>query len=56
MSTPFFDDDSLRLLKAFIQVKDPEARRLIIALVEAAARGGKIRAVSVEDAAEPKTH
>ena len=56
MSTPFFDDDSLRLLKAFIQVKDPETRKLILALVEAAARGGKIKPYIVRDGTAPKTH
>jgi hypothetical protein len=56
MNTPFFDEESLRLLKAFIQVKDPEARKLIIALVEAAARGGTIKAYSVENGNELKTH
>lgn len=56
MSSPFLDEEAMRLLTAFVQVKDPEARRLILALVEAASRGGTIKAYHVEGETVPKTH
>lgn len=56
MSQSLIDDEAVRLLAAFVQVKDPEARRLIIALVEAASRGGKIKTYRVDDKIEPKPH
>jgi hypothetical protein len=57
MSLPIFDDEALQLLRAFLKVKDPSARKLIIALAEAAARGGTIKAYDVsEEKKPPKTH
>lgn len=36
------DTEGLRLLKAFTNVQDPKARRVIIEIVEAAAEGATI--------------
>ena len=37
------DDEGLRLIKAFYRVRDREARRIIVAIVEAAARGASVK-------------
>jgi hypothetical protein len=43
------DEEALRLLKAFCKIRDPEARRIIVAIVEAAARGASVK---IEEPAE----
>jgi hypothetical protein len=43
------DTEALRLVRAFYNVRDPQARRIIVAIVEAAARGA---AVKIEEPAE----
>jgi hypothetical protein len=43
------DAETLRLIKAFSQVKDRKARQIILAVVEAAARGAL---VNIEEPAE----
>ncbi|HEU4357475.1 MAG TPA: hypothetical protein VFR54_03390 [Xanthobacteraceae bacterium] len=43
------DQEALRLMRAFYNVRDPEARRIIVALVEAVARGA---AVKIQEPAE----
>lgn len=43
------DQEALRLMRAFYKVRDREARRIIVAIVEAAARGA---AVKLEEPAE----
>ena len=40
------DAEALRLIRAFHKISDPEARRIIIKIVEAAAQGA---ALEVED-------
>lgn len=42
------DAETLRLVKAFFDVTDPEARRTITALAEAAARGMAITAETLQ--------
>lgn len=37
------DREALRLMKAFYDIGDPEARRIIVAIVEAAARGASVK-------------
>ena len=37
------DHEALRLMRAFYNVGDPEARRIIVAIVEAAARGAAVK-------------
>ena len=37
------DQEALRLMKAFYTIKDREARRIIVAIVEAAARGASVK-------------
>jgi hypothetical protein len=37
------DQEALRLMKAFYKVSDREARRIIVAIVEAAARGASVK-------------
>ena len=37
------DQEALRLMRAFCNVRDREARRIIVAVVEAAARGASIK-------------
>lgn len=54
MNSKFLDEQSLRLLRAFLEIKDREARELIITLSEAAARGQKIEAYRSDDATGPK--
>jgi len=56
MSDRFFDEQALRLLRAFFAIKDQSARELIIALAEAAARGRKISAYPVDADNEPKSN
>ena len=41
------DAEALRLVRAFYKIKDPEIRRIILAITEAAARGA---IVSVREA------
>jgi hypothetical protein len=43
------DHEALRLIRAFYAVRDSEARRTIVAIVEAAARGTSLK---IEDPAE----
>jgi hypothetical protein len=43
------DREALRLLRAFYEIRDHEARRIIVAMVEAAARGASIK---IEEPAE----
>ena len=43
------DQEALRLIKAFYTIRDREARRIIIAVVEAAARGASVK---IEEPAE----
>jgi DNA-directed RNA polymerase subunit F len=43
MDIQFEDRETLRLLKAFHGVKNAEVRRLIVEIVEAAARGDEIK-------------
>jgi hypothetical protein len=56
MSDRFFDEQSLRLLKAFFAIKDRPTRERIIALAEAAARGEKIAAYPMDADSEPKAN
>jgi len=37
------DQEALRLMKAFYNISDREARRIIVAVVEAAARGASVK-------------
>jgi hypothetical protein len=37
------DQEALRLMKAFYDVRDRESRRIIVAIVEAAARGASVK-------------
>jgi len=37
------DQQALRLMRAFYRVRDREARRIIVAIVEAAARGAAVK-------------
>jgi hypothetical protein len=37
------DQQALRLMRAFYNVRDGEARRIIVALVEAAAQGASVK-------------
>lgn len=48
MDEHVFDAQSLRMLKAYFNVRDPKVRELIIKLAESAASGGKATAQSVE--------
>jgi hypothetical protein len=43
MEIQFEDRESLRLLRAFHNVKNPTVRRLIVEIVEAAAQGAEIK-------------
>ena len=43
------DQEALRLMKAFYAIRDREARRIIVAIVEAAARGASVK---IEEPAE----
>lgn len=43
------DHEALRLMRAFYNVRDREARRIIVAIVEAAARGASVK---IEEPAE----
>jgi hypothetical protein len=43
MAPDFVEAEALKLLKAFLRIEDPQARRIIIAIVEAAARGTMVR-------------
>jgi hypothetical protein len=56
MSDPFFDEQSLRLLKAFFAIEDQSVRERLIALTEAAARGGQIATYPIEADNEPKSN
>lgn len=55
MTEKMFDEQSLRLLRAYFTIEDGEARELIVALAEAAAKGAKIEAHPVGDIAEKKS-
>ena len=44
MEQDTLDVQGLRILKAFYGIKDPEARQIILLIVEAAARGAKLEA------------
>ena len=37
------DQEALRLMRAFYTIRDREARRIIVAIVEAAARGASVK-------------
>jgi hypothetical protein len=37
------DEEALRLIRAFYEIRDRKARRIIIAVVEAAARGALVK-------------
>ena len=43
------DREALRLMRAFYNIRDREARRIIVAIVEAAARGASVK---IEEPAE----
>lgn len=43
------DQEALRLVRAFYKIRDREARRIIVAIVEAAARGASVK---IEEPAE----
>lgn len=43
------DHEALRLMRAFYNVRDREARRIIVAIVEAASRGASVK---IEEPAE----
>jgi hypothetical protein len=44
MDSKLFDEESLRLLKAFFSLRDPQVRAIIVKLVEDAAAGATITA------------
>ena len=52
MTEKVFDDQSLRLLKAYFSIQDKDAREIIVALAEAAASGAKLRARTADDLIE----
>lgn len=54
MTKMVFDDQSLRLLKAYFRIPDKDAREVIVALAEAAASGAKLKARAANDLNEPK--
>lgn len=57
MAEKMFDEQALRLLKAFFAIEDNAAREVVVALAEAAAAGAKIEAQSVDAAGKKKdTH
>jgi hypothetical protein len=56
MSDRFFDEQSLRLLKAFFAIKDRPTRERLIALVEAAARDEKMPAHPIDAGNEPESN
>jgi hypothetical protein len=43
MSDTLLDGEALRLLKAFVKIKDAEVRNLIVTLTEAAVRGATVK-------------
>jgi hypothetical protein len=44
----FGDAEGLRLMRAFHQISDPEARRIIIEIVEATAQGAALKVMEPE--------
>lgn len=45
----FADAEALRLMRAFCKIDDPQTRRIVLAIVEAAARGATVKLNPAED-------
>lgn len=45
MKIDLADAETLRLVKAFCRIADPEARRIVLSIAEAAARGAVVESL-----------
>jgi hypothetical protein len=51
MKIDLADAETLRLVKAFCRITDPEARRIVLSIAEAAARGAVVEMESLVELA-----